>query len=126
MCYLIQIHQIDELRFLGISQYKSRLRFWFNSDLYRQEFEFLDLEDFRGVAFAVETVVSYHTYETIMSDVSVLFRTYSCLKRGVTTLTTHCNALQRTATHCNTLQYTATQCNTMQHIMGYCNNAPTI
>jgi len=35
-CYIPEIHQIDKLRFLGISQYKFKLRFWFNSNLYNQ------------------------------------------------------------------------------------------
>jgi len=44
--------------FLGISQYKFKSRFWFNSNLYK-EFEFFDLDlvDFGGVAFSVETVL---------------------------------------------------------------------
>ena len=33
------------------------MRFWFNLNLY-EEFEFLDVLDFRGVAFSMESVIS--------------------------------------------------------------------
>ena len=31
-----KIHHIEKLRFLGISRYKFKLRFWFNLNLYRE------------------------------------------------------------------------------------------
>ena len=34
-CYTPDIHQIEKLRFLGISRYKFKLRFWFDLNLYR-------------------------------------------------------------------------------------------
>ena len=34
-CYTPKIHQIQRLRFLGISRYKITLRYWFNLNLYR-------------------------------------------------------------------------------------------
>jgi len=35
-CYTREIHQIEKLRFLGISRYKFRLGFWFNLKLRRE------------------------------------------------------------------------------------------
>ena len=34
-CYTSKIHQIQKLRFLGISRYKFKFRFWYNLNLYR-------------------------------------------------------------------------------------------
>jgi len=51
-----EIHQIQKLRFLGISRYKSRLKFgliW----ICTEKFEFLDLVGFGGVIFSVDTVM---------------------------------------------------------------------
>ena len=35
-CYIPETHHIDELRSLGISRYKCKLRFWLNLNLYRE------------------------------------------------------------------------------------------
>jgi len=55
-CYNSKIPQIQKLRFLGISQYKFKLRLWFNLNLYR-EMWVSGYGGFRGVAFSVETVI---------------------------------------------------------------------
>jgi len=34
-CYLLKIHQIEKLNFLGISRYQCKSEFWLNSNLYR-------------------------------------------------------------------------------------------
>jgi len=54
--YIAQIHQIEKLRFLGISRYNSIYEFgllW----ICIVEFEFLDLADSMGVAFSVQSVM---------------------------------------------------------------------
>ena len=35
-CFIPKIHKIEKLRFLGISRYKFKLRFWFNLNLHRE------------------------------------------------------------------------------------------
>jgi len=59
-CYTPEIHQIEEFRFLGILQYKFKLRFWFHLNLY-QVIWFSRCGGFqgvfRGVAFSVESVI---------------------------------------------------------------------
>jgi len=73
-CYIPNIHQIEKLRFLGISRYTFKLRLWLNLSLYQgiwvsrfggspiwnctEKFEFLDMVDLLGVWFSVESVTS--------------------------------------------------------------------
>jgi len=51
-----EVHQLESLRFLGISQYTNKQRNWLIW-ICTEESEFLDLGDFGDVAFPVETVI---------------------------------------------------------------------
>jgi len=56
ICYIPETHQIDELRSLGISWYKFKLRFWLNLNLYREIWG-CGFGGFRGTAFSVDSVI---------------------------------------------------------------------
>jgi len=73
------------------------------------KFEILDLVNFRGAAFSVESVMTLiqHTNHNI----------HSCNTHWVVTRP-HYAALQHAATRCNTLQHAATRCNT--HTATHC------
>jgi len=73
-----------------------------------EESKFVDLVDFGGVVFQVESVI----------DLSAQCSP-SCNTLQHTA--THCNTRQHTATYCNTLQHTATHCNILQHTATHCN-----
>jgi len=63
-CYTPEIHQFEKLRYLGTSLYKFKLRFGIHLGLIsesicKEEFQDLDLADFGGVAFSVDSVIQH-------------------------------------------------------------------
>ena len=87
-CYIPKNHQIEKLRFLGISRYKFKLRFWFNLSLYRG----IWVSGFGGVgwgAISVETVMTHmtQTSHVIYVCMCVCVRLCVCVIRDMTHLT---------------------------------------
>jgi len=107
------------LRFLGISRYEFKLRFWFNLKLYRGSW----VSGFGGFG-SVETVILAVTNDRKADSISP--RKYGCLyvwqdscdrthERQDWHLIHICNTLQHIATHCSMLQHSATHSKTLHH-----------
>jgi len=71
-CCILEIRQIEILRFLGILRYKFKLRFWLNLKLYRGIWD----SRFGGCSIRVKTVMKYWTLliAAHQSQRSILFR----------------------------------------------------
>jgi len=100
---------------------KSRFEFVLQAT---EKFEFLDLVDFRNVAFVVESVIRVTLHMLLNLTLHPQLNTLQHTATHCNTLphtTTHCNTLRHTATHCHTLQHTPTHYNTLQHTATHCN-----
>jgi len=91
-----------KLRFLGISRYKVKLRYWFNLNVYWG----ISVSGFGGFigGVAIQWKVLSYALQAHAIDIVCCV----CLR-------TCCITLQHTATRWYTLQHTATHCNTLQH-----------
>jgi len=75
-CHIPETHQVEKLRFLGVSRYKFKLRFCFNLNLYRGICVF-GFGRFQATAFPVEShahLIFYTELRWLDDEIYILYR----------------------------------------------------